>query len=93
MLHKLLVINLFTFIILGIPLETNADQKKRTNNLLTRFCMARMKSKIDIKNKENFYEISHFTCNCFLKKYNSGSSIKNSRIYCRDKAAEKYTLY
>tara|TARA_B100000700_G_C14655647_1_gene673997 strand:+ start:138 stop:353 length:216 start_codon:yes stop_codon:yes gene_type:complete len=70
----------------------NADQNKRKNNLLNKFCMATIKSKIDIKNKKNFVEISHFTCDCFFKKYNSGSSIKNSRIYCRDKAAEKYNL-
>ena len=54
--------------------------------------MATLKSKLDIKNKQNLNEISNFTCECFFNKYNSGNSLKNSRVYCRDKASEKYNL-
>ena len=82
---------MITFIFLDItnPFVTLAEQK---NSLITRFCIASLKSKLDIKNKQNLNEISDFTCECFFKKYNSGSSLKSSRAYCRDKASEKYKL-
>ena len=69
--------------------ERNISTK---NSLINKFCIATLKSKLNIKNKKNINEISDFTCDCFFKKYNSGNSIKSSRIYCRDKASEKYNL-
>ncbi len=83
-----------TLIIIKIitPLEVQAERNKSNNSLINRFCIATLKSKIDIKSKQNFDEISSFTCECFFKKYKSGSSIKNSRIYCKNKASEKYDL-
>ena len=69
--------------------ETKISTK---NNLINKFCTATLKSQLDIKNKETLNEISDFTCECFFKKYNSGNSLKSSRIYCRDKATEKYNL-
>jgi len=83
-----------TFIILDInnPLVTKAEKQNTKNSLLHKFCMAAIKSKIHIKNKQNFNEISHFTCDCFFKKYNSGSSIRKSRIYCKEMATKKYNL-
>jgi len=94
MLHKLIFSILFTLLIVEIskPLEVYSDNKKVNNNLLNKFCIASLKSKIDIKNKKEFNEISHFTCECFFKKYNSGFSIRNSRNYCKDKASKKYNL-
>ena len=94
MLFKLLFNCMITFIIINIsnPLEVHADNENANNNLLKRFCIATLKSKIDIRNIKDFDEISNFTCKCFMRKFNSGSSIKNSRIYCRNKAAEKYNL-
>tara|TARA_Y100001968_G_C19040106_1_gene564073 strand:- start:339 stop:596 length:258 start_codon:yes stop_codon:yes gene_type:complete len=85
---------MITLFILEIiePLEAQINRNNPKNSLINRFCMATLKSKIDIRRKENFDEISHFTCECFFKKYKSGSSIKNSRIYCKDKASEKYDL-
>ena len=54
--------------------------------------MATIKSKLDSKNRNNINEISDFTCECFFNKYNTGNSIKSSRVYCKEKASEKYNL-
>ena len=82
----------FLFLNMGNALETMADKLSSKNSLINKFCIASLKSKLDIKDKESLNEISNFTCECFFKKYKSGNSIKNSRIYCRDKASEKYNL-
>ena len=94
MLSKLLFSSLITFISLSMSIKLEAQEKiiSTKNSLIKRFCMATLKSKLDIKNKQNLNEISNFTCECFLKKYNSGNSLKSSRAYCRDKASEKYNL-
>ena len=70
-------------------LETQAGHK---NNLINKFCIASLKSKLKFKDKQKAIEISHFTCECFDEKYKSGSSIRSSRIYCKNKATEKYNL-
>ena len=92
--RKLLFRSLLPFIILSMGNSTMAEGDKNTpkNSLINRFCIASLKSKLDLKDKQNRNEISNFTCDCFFKKYNSGNSIKNSRIYCRDKASKKYNL-
>lgn len=77
---------------MGINLEAQEKQISTKNSLINKFCIATLKSKLDIKNKQNLNEISDFTCNCFFEKYNSGNSLKSSRAYCRDKASEKYNL-
>ena len=94
MLSKFLFKCIITFFILNMSSTLEAQEKKisKKNSLINKFCIASLKSKLDLKNKQNLNEISNFTCECFFKKYKSGSSIKNSRIYCRDKAAEKYNL-
>ncbi len=73
-------------------LKVEAEREVNKNSLIYRFCIARMKSKIELKRKENFNEISQLTCECFFKKHKSGHSLKNSRIYCKNKAIEKYNL-
>ena len=95
--RKLLLIGMLTFFILNIDNimkaeEEEGEQKTPKNSLINKFCIASLKSKLDLKNRQNRNEISNFTCDCFFKKYNSGNSIKSSRIYCRDKASEKYNL-
>ena len=80
---------IFSILDISSPLETQAAHK---NTLINRFCIASLKSKLKLKNKKKLTEISHFTCECFSRKFKSGSSIKNSRKYCRSKAAEKYNL-
>jgi len=82
------------FFILGMGITLEAQEKKINpkNTLINKFCIATLKSKLDIKNKQSINEISDFTCECFFKKYKSGYSLKSSRIYCRDKASEKYNL-
>ena len=94
MLSKLLFSSLITFISLCMSIKLQAQEKRIStrNSLINRFCMATLKSKLDINNKQNLNEISNFTCECFFKKYNSGNSLKSSRVYCRDKASEKYNL-
>ncbi len=77
---------------MGINLEAKETKISTRNSLINKFCIATLKSKLDIKNKQNINEISNFTCECFFKKYNSGNSLKSSRVYCRDKATEKYNL-
>ena len=91
MLLKLLLSSMIGLIILDIsnPLETQAEHK---NSLINRFCIASLKSKLNNKNKKKLVEISHFTCECFSRKYKSGLTIKSSRDYCKNKAADKYDL-
>ena len=72
--------------------EKEEEKNAPKNSLINKFCIASLKSKLDLKDNQNRNEISNFTCDCFFKKYNSGNSIKSSRIYCRDKASEKYNL-
>ncbi len=91
MLRKLLFSSMTSLLILNIisPLGTQAKQK---NSIMNRFCIASLKSKLDLKDKQNPVEIIQFTCECFNKKFKSGFSLKKSRIYCRNKAVEKYDL-
>ena len=77
---------------MGINLEAQEKKISTKNSLINKFCIATLKSKLENKNKKQLNEISHFTCECFFKKYNSGNSLKRSRAYCREKAAEKYNL-
>ena len=70
-------------------LETQAEHK---NTLINKFCIASLKSKLKSTDKKMLGEITHFTCECFLRKYKSGSSIKTSRDYCRNEAEAKYNL-
>ena len=94
MLSNFLFSSMLTFLILNMGNTLKAEGKEITNknSLINKFCIASLKSKLDIINKQNRNEISNFTCDCFFQKYKSGSSIKNSRIYCRDKASKKYNL-
>ena len=97
MLHKILFNSVISLIIVFIfdmitTLKVEAERDINTNSLIYRFCIARLKSKIELIRKENFNEISKLTCGCFLKKYKSGHSLKNSRIYCQNIAIEKYNL-
>ena len=85
---------MITNLLINIGIKIEAQEKKITtrNNLINKFCIATLKSKLDIKNKQSLKEISDFTCECFFKKYNSGNSLKSARAYCREKASEKYNL-
>ena len=91
MVYKLILRSMITLVILEIsnPIEYKSAHK---NNLINKFCIASIKSKFKFKDKEKSAKVSHFTCKCFFEKYKSGSSIKNSRIYCRDKSIEKFNL-
>ena len=91
MLRKLLFCSIITLVTLDIssPLATQAEHK---NSLINRFCIASLKSQINFKDKKKSSEISHFTCECFSRKFKSGFSIKSSREYCRSKAADKFSL-
>ena len=85
---------MITFLILSMGNILGAQGKKIStkSSLINKFCIASLKSQLNIKDKQNLNEISNFTCECFFKKYKSGNSIKSSRIYCKDKASEKYNL-
>ncbi len=91
MLYKLIFSSITTLLILEMSnlLEIQAEHK---NTLINKFCIASLKSKLDFKDKQKLDEISHFTCECFLKNFNSSNSIKDSRIYCKNKTADKYNL-
>ena len=85
---------MITLLIMDMSINLVAQERKISTkySLINKFCIATLKSKLNIKYKKNINEISDFTCDCFFKKYNSGISLKSSRIYCRDKASEKYNL-
>ena len=89
--YKFLINSMITLVFLNIsiPLEIQAGHK---NSLINKFCIASLKSKLKFKDKKKLNEISHFTCECFYKKFKSGNSIRSSRIYCKNKAVEKYDL-
>ena len=91
MLYKLIFSSITTLLILEMSnlLEIQAEHK---NTLINKFCIASLKSKLDFNDAQMIDEISHFTCECFLEKFNSGNSIKDSRIYCKNKTAEKFNL-
>ena len=91
MLYKLIFSSITTLLILEMSnlLEIQAEHK---NTLINKFCIASLKSKLDFNDAQMIDEISHFTCECFLEKFNSGNSIKDSRIYCKNKTAAKYNL-
>ena len=91
MVHKIFIRSIITSLIFIVssPLENKAAHK---NNLINKFCIASLRSKLRFEDKQKVAEISHFTCECFFKKYNSGYSLKNSRDYCKEKASEKYNL-
>ena len=91
MLYKLIFSSITTLLILEVSnlLEIQAEHK---NTLINKFCIASLKSKLDFNDAQMIDEISHFTCECFLEKFNSGNSIKDSRIYCKNKTADKYNL-
>ena len=91
MLFKLIFSSITTLLILEMSnlLEIQAEHK---NTLINKFCIASLKSKLDFKDTQNIDEISHFICEWFLEKFNSGNSIKDSRIYCKNKTADKYNL-
>ena len=74
------------------PLKVEAEKNINTNSIIYRLCIARLKSKIELVRKDNFNEISQLTCGCFFKKHKSGHSLKNSRIFCKNIAIEKYNL-
>jgi len=91
MLRKLLISSMTTLLFFNVnsPLETQAKQK---NSLINKFCIASLKSRLDIKDKQKSVEIINSTCECFVKKYKSGYSLKNSRIYCKDISTKKFNL-
>ena len=91
MLRNLLFSSMFALLILNISSPSKIHAKHK-NSLINKFCIASLKSKLPFKDNEKLAEISHYTCECFFKKYKSGSSLKRSRIYCRNKASEKYDL-
>ena len=94
MLSKFSFSCMITFLILsmGNTLKSKEKNISTKNSLINKFCIASLKSEFGVKYKQNLNEISNFTCECFFKKYNSGNSLKSSRVYCRDKASEKYNL-
>ena len=79
------------FLLLGVSnyIEANAGTMNIKKNLITRFCLKSLKSKVD---KKDFKKIASFTCECFFKKFNSGSSISNSKLFCKEKAFAKFNL-
>tara|TARA_B100000965_G_C19015532_1_gene508616 strand:+ start:69 stop:344 length:276 start_codon:yes stop_codon:yes gene_type:complete len=91
MVYKLLLNGMIPILILEAnnPLGIKAEHK---NNLINKFCIASIKSKLKFEDKKKSETVSHFTCKCFSEKFQSGSSIKNSRIYCKKKAIEKFNL-
>ena len=91
MVYKIFLRSIITYLILIItsPLENKAAHK---NNLINGFCIASIKSKLKLDDKKLSDKNSHFTCECFMERYRSGSSIKSSRDYCKDIATEKYNL-
>ena len=91
MLINLLLKCMIVFLILEIinPKKIEADHK---NSLINKFCIATLRSKLKLKDKEMIEEITHYSCQCFSKKYKSGTPMKDARYYCKNKTAEKFNL-
>ncbi len=69
--------------------EARTGKNNIKKNLIKRFCFNTLKSKI---NKKEFKSIANFTCECFYQKFSSGSSIRNSKLFCKEKASEVFNL-
>ena len=91
MFYKLIFRSIITLLLFDVII-ISGTQSGHKNNLINKFCIASIKSKLKSEDKQKLDEISHFTCECFLKKFNSGNSIKSSRDYCRNKAIKKYNI-
>ena len=89
--YKLIFSSIITLLILEMS-NSSETQAEHKNTLINKFCIASLKSKLNFNDVQKIDEISHFTCECFLEKFNSGNSIKDSRIYCKNKTADKYNL-
>ena len=91
MLSNLLLKCMIVLLILEIinPQEVEAEHK---NSLINKFCIATLKSKLRLKDKDMIEEVSHYSCECFSREYKSGGSIKDARYYCKNKTAEKFNL-
>lgn len=83
------VLSLFLILVIGNCLESKAAKNNIKKNLLTRFCLATLKSKLD---KKEFKKIANFTCACFYRKFSSGSSIRESKLFCKRKTLEEFNL-
>ena len=66
MLSKFLFSVILTFLILnmGDTLEAQEKEISTKNSLINKFCIASLKSKLDIKDKQSLNEISNFTIIC-----------------------------
>ena len=91
MTWKLSNVILSLFLLLGVSnyLEANSAIINIKKNLLTRLCLKSLKSKVD---KKDFKKIASFTCECFYKKFSSGNSISNSKLFCKKKVSEEFNL-
>lgn len=91
MTWKLSNVVLSLFLLLGVNnyIEASTGRTNIKKNILTRLCFSTLKSKIS---KKDFIKIANFTCECFYKKFNSGSSLKNSKLFCKEKASEEFHL-
>ena len=91
MTWKLSKVLLPLFLLFGLVnyLEANAGKINFRKNLLTRFCLTTLKSKID---KKDFKKIASFTCECFYQEFSSGYSISKSKLFCKEKASAKFNL-
>ena len=69
--------------------ETRAEHK---NTLINKFCLATLRAKLKSKDKDMIEKISHYSCECFSREYQSGSSIKDARYYCKNKTSEQFNL-
>ena len=90
MTWKLSKVVLSLFLLLGVSnyKEANAGIINTKKNLLTRFCLKSLKSKVEKKIKK----IASFTCECFFKKFSSVYYITKSKLYCKEKAFAKFNL-
>ena len=91
MTWKLSNVVLSLLLLLGVSnyLEAKASIINIKKNLLTKFCLKSLKSKVD---KKDFNKIAGFTCECFYNKFSSGASIRKSKLFCKEKASAKFNL-
>ena len=72
MLSKFFFNSMIIFFILNVgnTLDAQGGNISSKNSLINKFCIASLKSKLDIKDKQNLNEISNLHVNVFSKNIN-----------------------
>ncbi len=82
------ILILATFFLIS-TLEVRSEE---VNSLITKICLQELNSEMKRAGKETTQEIENFTCNCFINKVYSGSSLPQAHSSCKEEATNRFKL-